>query len=212
MRVHGLGREWAWPEEDDKCRQVVFNWSIDLQYAYQHCKAFDVVVQAGGNMGVWPWLLAKKFRRVFTFEADPRCWPYLLENLEGVGRFKVDARPQGLWSEPSHATIHNDPHEQRNLGAQFIRTADEGIELVTVDSLQLSACDLIYLDIEGAELPALHGARDTIEKFRPVIAVEDKQLSKRYGYEKGDIEKWLALDYGYEVVARPHRDVVLACK
>jgi FkbM family methyltransferase len=209
MQVQGLGRGWSWPDEDDKCRKVVFDWSKDLDVVYPHCRKFDITVQAGGNMGVWPWLLAKKFKAVYTFEPDTRCVPHLRENLAGISNVRI--HECGLWECNSYASIHNEPHEQRNLGAQFIRTETSGIPLTTIDSLGLPACDLIYLDVEGAELPALHGASETIEKFRPVIAVEDKTLSRRFGYEKGDIEKWLAADYGYRVVARPHRDVVLAC-
>jgi FkbM family methyltransferase len=210
MQVQGLGRGWSWPDEDDKCRAVIFDWSKDLDVVYPHCRKFDTAVQAGGNMGVWPLLLAKKFKLVHTFEPDPRCLPHLHENLRGLSNVRI--HEHGLWNAPDVCCIKNMAHEQRNLGAQYVVLGGDGqIPLDTIDSLLLDSCDLIYLDIEGAELPALQGARETIEKFRPVIAVEDKTLSRRFGYEKGDIEKWLAADYGYRVVARPHRDVVLAC-
>jgi hypothetical protein len=80
----------------------------------------------------------------------------------------------------------------------------------TLDSLNLPALDLLYLDIEGFEMMAIIGGLETIVKFKPVIAIEDKGLSERYGYKQGQAEKFLA-SHGYEVVARPHRDVVMAC-
>lgn len=206
--IPALGREWHWPRQDNKCRAVVFDTTKDLQQSYIWCRRFDTVVQAGGNMGVWPWALAQRFRRVFTFEADPRCFPYLVKNLEGVKN--VTAQHLALLDRAAEVTIVNDAKELDNLGAQYVVPMAGGVKAITIDSLDLDACDLIYLDIEGAEFSALQGAVETIKEFKPVIAVEDKGLSKRFGTEKGHIETWLA-DFGYKVVARPHRDVILKC-
>lgn len=206
--ITALGRDWLWPDADEKCHKVVFDWSADLRAVYPHCRAFNCAVQAGGNMGVWPWLLAQKFKRVVTFEPDPVCFPLLVQNVEGAPN--IEAYQAALLDRPTRCAMEND--DPVNLGAQYVRAGAGEIPAGTIDDLHLSACDLIYLDIEGAELPALVGAVKTIEEFRPVIVVEDKKLSERFGYAKGDIEAWLRKDFGYEVVARPHRDVVMVCK
>lgn len=208
MVIEALNRKWAWPAADDKCRAVVFDTTKDLQQAYIWCRRFDTVIQAGGNMGVWPWVLAQRFRRVFTFEADPRCFPYLVKNLEGV--HNVSAQHLALFDRATDLTIAFDDKDVNNLGAQYVAPG-VGVKAVTIDSLDLDGCDLIYLDIEGAEFSALQGAAETIAEFRPVIAVEDKGLSRRFGTEQGHIEKWLALEFGYKVVSRPHRDVIFKC-
>lgn len=208
MVIEDLGRKWLWPEADHCCRKVVFDTTNDLQQSYIWCRRFDTVVQAGGNMGVWPWVLAQRFRQVYTFEADPRCFPYLVKNLEGVKN--VVAQHVALMDRAGEVTIANDPKEVNNLGAQYVVPMAGGVKAITIDSLDLEACDLIYLDIEGAEFSALQGAIETIEEFKPVIAVEDKGLSRRFGTQQGHIEKWLAA-FGYRVVARPHRDVILKC-
>jgi len=204
--IEALGRSWSWPAADEKCHKVVFDWSKDLNTVYPHCRAFECVVQAGGNMGVWPWILARKFKHVLTFEADPVCFPFLLENTANVPN--VEAFHAALMDESS--TVHMANDQPNNLGAQYVQPGGSVLS-TTIDSMYLSSCDLICLDIEGAEMKALKGAVETIALFNPVIVVEDKGLSSRFGSAKGDIEKWLGAQFGYKVVARPHRDVVLAC-
>lgn len=203
--IPALGREWRWPRQDNKCRAVVFDTTLDLQQAYTWCRRFDTAVQAGGNMGVWPWKLSQRFRRVFTFEADCVCFPFLVKNLAGVKN--VTAQNVALMDRAGSVSVVTE--DKDNLGAQYVTTGD-AVKAITIDSLDLDACDLIYLDIEGAEFRALEGAIETIKEFKPVIAVEDKKLSERFGTPKGHIENWLA-GYGYKVVARPHRDVILKC-
>lgn len=204
--IQGLKRDWIWPAADTKCRKVIFDWAADLAEAYKHCKGFLCAVQAGGNLGVWPWLMAKKFGEVITFEPDPICFPLMVKNVGHIEN--IEMHRTALGAERGTCAMHY--FEPNNLGAQCVTGGDE-IDVVTIDSLMLQVCDLIYLDIEGSELNALRGAQHTIASHHPVIVVEDKGLSVRYGSAQGDIESWLAEEFGYRVVARPHRDVVLAC-
>lgn len=207
MRLARLGREWEWPDADTECRKVAFDWSQDLRTAYAHCRQFRVCVQAGGNMGVWPWLMSKQFHFVATFEPDPRCFSLMRKNLEGVRN--VAMYNAALWHTPGVCDMHDLHHN--NLGSQCIQPNTGIVPMETIDSHEFGNCDLIYLDIEGAELGALMGATRTIEACKPTIVVEDKGLSERFGSKKGDVEKWLA-DFGYVVAARVHRDVVLVCE
>lgn len=208
--IQGLGRDWSWPDTDTQCMRVVFESVADLKTATRHCKQFRTAVQAGGNMGVWPWVLSKQFARVVTFEPDPECYGLMQTNL--LDRENIDSYCAGLWHRRGLCKMDFNDHERsNNRGAQFVVEADEGAYLGRLDSLGITDCDLIYLDIEGAEMNALSGAMETIGRCKPVIAVEDKGLGKRYGFAKGDIEQMLAKEFGYVVVERPNRDVILTC-
>lgn len=208
--IQGLGRDWSWPDNDTKCMKVVFDSTVDLVKATKHCKQKRTAVQAGGNMGVWPWVLSQQFAHVVTFEPDAECYALMQTNL--LDRENIDSYCAGLWHKRGLCKMDFNEHERSdNRGAQFVVESDEGVYLGRLDSLGLTDCDLIYLDIEGAEMNALVGASETIGRCKPLIAVEDKHLGERYGFHKGDIELMLAKEFGYVVVDRPNRDVILTC-
>lgn len=199
-----LERGLLWPSDDTECAAVVFDTTGDADLAVSHCKARNVVVQAGGNCGVWARHFAGIFKRVVTFEPDPVNFRALVWNTSDCSN--VLSLPCALGSHGG-AWCGMD-RQKGNAGAHQVTDGDFA-PVVTLDSLKLLACDLIYLDIEGSEMDAILGAKQTIDFYRPVIAVEDKGLSQRYGYAKEDVVRHLELNHGYEVVARPNRDVLM---
>jgi FkbM family methyltransferase len=52
------------------------------------------------------------------------------------------------------------------------------VSMYTIDGLQLDGLSLLKLDIEGAELAALIGGVNTIQKYRPAIYVENNDEQK----------------------------------
>lgn len=206
LTLHGYRKErdFVWPISDKHCAKVVFDMASDLNLAIKHCKDMNVVIQAGGNCGVWPVYLAGLFGLVYTFEPHPVNFVALTANTHtyrNVIRFQA-----ALGDNRGLVSI---VEEEGNCGSGFVGTDRPTIPTLRIDDLEVAKCDLICLDIEGFELFALHGAYNTISKFRPVIMIEDKGLSQKYGIAMGDAETWLANRFGYKVVARPHRDVIL---
>jgi len=169
------------------------------------------VIQAGGNCGVWAVRFAAFFKRVYTFEPDPVNYKALMWNVKDYPDV-ITPFPFALTSKPKQRVSM--VREDRNCGAHQITFNDqsEGLPTITIDDMAMPGdeeVDLIYLDIEGAEMLALRGAEETIRRARPVIAFEDKGLSIPFGYRQGDIEKWLASEFGYKVKYRPNRDVIM---
>jgi FkbM family methyltransferase len=54
---------------------------------------------------------------------------------------------------------------------------DDLIECVPLDSLNLTRLDFLKMDIEGYEVFALRGARDTISLCRPIMVIEVNQFA-----------------------------------
>jgi FkbM family methyltransferase len=201
-RRHG----WMWPKADVGAWAAVFFTLGDLDAAIRLCKSCDTVVQAGGNCGVWPKHLAAQFRHVYTFEPDETNFGALEKNVTEANVVKR----YGALGEHAGIVKMAD-HSADNFGAKYVMplNGDESIAGVapmwTVDELRLDALDLLVLDVEGYETPALRGAVDSILRFRPVIMFEDKH-AERYGSQKP--EEYLTT-LNYRVVDRRHRDVIM---
>lgn len=195
-----------WPESDRAARPVIVgDCDASIRQLLTHVRGRDCIVQAGANVGTYPLALADHFKKVVTVEPDAENFECLRLNLkarDSLGR--VHALNAALGQAEGYCHIVQ--VEPNNCGAHRI---EEGgpIHVVAIDSFCLEACDAIWLDVEGYELPALKGAVETIEAFSPVIAVEEKGLEKAFGVQPGELTNWLGL-FGYEQVDRIGRDKV----
>lgn len=197
-----MERGLLWPATDVGGPAVMMSSATSLVDVYLHCEDFDVAVQAGGHCGVWPQAMAHKFAAVYTFEPDPMNFRCLCANAPAENVYKYNAALGGV-----HGGIDL-VRRPDNTGAHVIG-GDGAIPTMLVDDLKLSACNLIYLDVEGYELRVLYGARETIAAHRPVIVIEDKGCSERYGVKIGETPAWVCDRFGYKIAERLHRDVVL---
>jgi FkbM family methyltransferase len=160
------------------------------------------VVQAGGNIGVYPIAFAHRFERVVCFEASPVIFECLTANTNSDVLCPQDIRNRMLIcnaalgaQEDNVAVNYNTEH----CGASFIEKchrAEDAVQMIPLDRIRFRACDLIQLDVEGYELPALIGATATIAQHRPLIILELLKHGERYGYTRQDLlDHMRKLDY-----------------
>ena len=193
-----------WPEKDIDCQAVVFNTTKDIDKAMKYVKDTKCVIQAGGNCGVWPKYLAGKFDNVYTFEPDATNFHCLCLNVTEPNVYKFQA---ALGIQGGQINLEGDV---KNCGAHFVSPNERGaaIPMVRLDDLNLSP-DLVILDIEGYELNALKGAILTLIRHKPVLQLENKGLSDKYGTTAEDLERFLEAQ-DFEIVDKVHRDII-AC-
>lgn len=207
---------FRWPAYDTECAAVVFDSIPDLERAIGFCPKKRTVVQAGGNCGVWARHLADVFSSVWTFEPDPLNYHCLSFNT--IHRKNVFCVNAALGNAP--AMIVMDEPEPNNCGALQVYELPPGgggsnaIEVQMLDAYKevMGHVDLMYLDLEGYELHAIAGAVELINRCQPIIAVEDKGLSERYGVARGDVLRYIEGTFNYEVCDQYARDYVLRPK
>lgn len=210
---------WWWPDGDIKLQQAIGTVNdIDEIMKFVPEDRRRVCIQAGGACGVWPARFAQFFERVFTFEPVRSNLECLFKNIpENVvicrGALGFDS---GIIEINRHAS------ESGNSGAWYIshKEIGSGLEEVHQESIDefltdffigeglnnMAGCDLLQLDIEGAEYDALLGAQETITNSWPVIVIEEKRLPQMTApHTKA---RQFLEDMGYTEVAKLHRDVV----
>lgn len=194
-----------WPADDRSARPVILrDRDSDIANMLHHTKGRQVIVQAGANVGTYALVLAQHFNMVVTCEPDPTNWACLTKNLEADKLHRVRAINAGFGSAPGVCAMQ--VVSAGNCGAHRVDFEAGEIDVITIDGLGLEACDAIWLDVEGSELPALQGAASTIERFSPTIRVEDKGLGTRFfGIAPGALQEWLA-ERDYREVDRIGRD------
>jgi FkbM family methyltransferase len=158
-------------------------------------------VQAGGNCGVYPLELSRHFSQVYTFEPDSHNFECLLINCRGVEN--IQARCAALADKECTVALQLNPN---NCGSHHV-SGSGTIPALTIDSLKLDACDLIALDVEGYEWPALQGAYRTLDLFHPTLILETKKHGERYGYKSDQMRDWVK-ERGYTYRDKVGRDEI----
>lgn len=163
-------------------------------------------VQAGGHLGGYPKRLAQDFQTVYTFEPAADLFAALTQNAPEPNIFKFQA---ALGDERRLVGLSRERRDGKpNAHEGITHVAGEGdVPTLRIDDLGLQVCDLIYLDIEGSELYALRGAVNTIEKCRPMLAIEVNKSQELAGHSKEEL-RGLIQNMGYRFVMRLSSDEV----
>lgn len=177
-----------------------------LEAAYKHVKAWGAAVDVGAHVGFWTRSMGRKFDSVYAFEANPDTFECLARNCQTDN---VATHHYALGDTNGVYTPATDATRRGNSGSNFIRPGKGSLEMITLDSYPLAACDLLKIDVEGFEFQVLMGAAHTIQKFWPVISMEtDKPFARsRFGVPDDAAEKQL-LSWGYTVAEHIRPDKV----
>ena len=140
-----------------------------------HFKNGEVMVELGGNNGetLEEFLkLCPDYCSVYCFEPDDICFSHL-EKIQKI-HHDIHIVHKGAWSNSGTLAFLSDGGAGR---AHLIVDADElpscafQIEVVAVDDVIKEKITYMKMDIEGAELEALKGAKEQIKKNKPTLAV-----------------------------------------
>lgn len=172
-----------------------------------------IAIDCGANIGVHTieWASAMTgWGSVIAIEAQERIYYALAGNIAINNCFNALAVNAAVSSESGILQIPNPDYftpssfgslelQQRPnnefIGQQINYTDNTVIvRKMTLDELNLPRVDFIKIDIEGMEMEALSGARETINRYHPVLLIEKIKT------DISQLERWLA-DNGYQPFA-----------
>jgi len=181
----------------------------------------SVFLDIGANIGEVSLFAAKRVGErgsVMAFEPVAETADRLRRNLALNGLRNVEVMEMGISDQVREQALYasaakfQDGSRHDGLGTLYASGARSSpvatVKLTTLDALlsarPIARLDGIKLDIEGAELPALRGARQVLTRFRPWLVVEiGEETCAAAGYEPRDIFELLAsLDYAGYLIGR----------
>ena len=114
-------------------------------------------------------------RRRVAIEPQRAVYQLLCANLALNEIGNVRAIQAAAGSEAGQAFVPVTDHSKPGNfgGIELSSEGGERVDVLTVDSLQLPACQFIKIDVEGREQSVIAGATQTIARFRPALYVEN---------------------------------------
>ena len=206
------GTEFAVPEDSNPAHFQLMNREMfELKiYDYHKCPLPDAgtILDIGANIGAFAvYALRKDNTKVISVEPC-HCLPSLRKNLLPFGS-RSTVIGQGVWS---HKTTLRFDINRFNPGCdKVIRPGDVQQELTDlsvttidciVEDLNLKDITFIKMDIEGSEREAIEGARTTIKKFRPKMALSVYHRDRDEKIVPKLVKDMVGM-YNFEIVAYP---------
>jgi FkbM family methyltransferase len=183
-------------------------------------------VDVGAHIGLLTIAMAKRFKRVVSFEPNLMNFGILVANM-AIGRLNnVQCINGALFSHDAELSLGRPkqqeipvpvgPHGQfdwrsaKNLGAYtFTENGSKVLptKATTLDSYDLDDVALIKIDVQGADGEVIKGALKTIQRCRPVVIFEwEEVLSQAFPATLAEIQALLkGTGYNVEVLKSHNR-------
>jgi len=187
---------------------------------YPIIKQSDVILDIGAHIGYHSVAYAKynPMADIMSFEPQKEIYNVLLQNIRlnninNIRPFNVAMGDkirettllQYITDGPNAGIdIEYETENEFNLGGVSIGFGGERVNMITIDSLNLTNLDYIKIDVEGAETLVLMGGEETIRKFKPIICFEynhkilSPEFIKSLGYTALPTPFEVLLSYGYK--------------
>lgn len=151
-----------------------------------------VALDCGANIGVHTIEWAKLMHEwgcVIAFEAQEKVYYALAGNIAINNCLNATAHLAAVGAECGHIKIpvpnyfipasfgslelkQKEGNEFIGQSIDYSDTAMKIVSQLTIDSLSLPRVDLIKIDVEGMEIDVLEGAKDTIQRCKPIMTIE----------------------------------------
>ena len=188
--MYKINSLWYSPEPPDGWFSVRLQEQIDIHYQqryryyiFNNIPRKRTMIDIGANIGIFARPSAELFERVICFEPVFKNFEVLQKNLENYNN--VELHNLGLGDKDQTVTF-----ELQTLKCGHTKQVEEFIpnpefekhtgELTTLDRFDFQSVDWIKIDVEGFENAVLEGSRDTIQRNRPWLLLEDNGQQEQH--------------------------------
>ena len=170
--VYWVDEKWDWIKSHYIKKGLVWEPHIE-KLLKKYVKSGDTVIDIGGHIGTHTITLSRcvgASGKVHTFEPQTKLFVEMLVNTSLNDCTNVIPHRVALGSTEGMTCITLPCSTNEGIGV--VAPYGEKVPLKTLDSFNISNISLMKIDIEGYEIEALKGAKETIQRNRPVIIVE----------------------------------------
>ncbi len=161
----------------------------------------DLVIDVGGNRGIYAYKLWKLGCKVEVFEPNPICLSVL--QAWAVNKRGVNIHSVGLSNSVGSANLHipiDDNGVEHDASAsmestEFECSRDQLVPIQTLDNYHFEDVRFIKIDVEGHEYNVIQGAAKLLQSSRPVLLIEIEQ--RHHGRPIDEVFESI-LDFGYQ--------------
>lgn len=179
--VPGQGSFYIEPQIDDIVKNVLkagFQWEAhNLEIINTYAQKESLVLDIGAHIGSFVVRLSEKVGpngSVIAFEPQRKIYRELIKNCELNGLSNVQCINCAIGDAEKVVAISKEDQMKypNSEGSWGIGVGDEYVNMITIDSLNLSNLSFVLIDVERSEEYVLAGMVETIRRNKPVILIE----------------------------------------
>lgn len=147
----------------------------------------EIFVDGGGYIGdtIKPFYAVTKgkFEKIYSFEPDRKNFRKLKAIVGKIDKNRIEMYPFGLYKKDGEVEFQEQGNPESGIvknnlfsplsGSKLSNSVKSKLPVVSIDSFfkDKQPPTLIKMDIEGAEIDALKGAKQIISKFKPKLTI-----------------------------------------
>jgi FkbM family methyltransferase len=170
-----------------------------IDWCLQYCSKDTIFLDIGAHTGTYALSLASSCKHVFAFEPQrltfyALCGSVVLSNYDNITCIQKGLGSLEQVGNKTLKIISNDGGGS-SLHATSNILSEETIEMITLDSLNISDIGFIKIDVEENELYVLKGAKETIKRSGyPKIIFESNS-------ENPTLFNYLITEFDYNIIS-----------
>ncbi len=161
--------------------QIKSNFEPEMELLKYLVHKNELVIDVGGNRGIYAYALWKLGAKIEVFEPNPICQKVLIPWMEN--KPDVNIHLVGLSNSESSVNLHI-PIDKNGVehdasasieNTDFEQFRDQLVSLKTLDSYNFRDINFIKIDVEGHEYSVIEGAEALLYSSKPSLLIEIEQ-------------------------------------